>query len=155
MAVSIQRYLSMTCTQGGADTFVQASVNTEIVPADGYAFKVTGIDFAITSPLNGIAADCRLQWSLSRDTKTAICPYNDSDSILYDQFNVSFTTSGIIYIPGSSRYRNLDGIYLVEPTIYAQLASASTGLTNVADWRIYYEEVKLSEVEILRILNNA
>jgi hypothetical protein len=40
----------------------------------------------------------------------------------------------------------------VEPLIYAHLDSAATGLTLTAYMRLFYREVKLSEVDILRML---
>jgi len=51
-------------------------------------------------------------------------------------------------------YPEIQGVFLVEPTIYGQLDSAATGLTLTAYWRIYYEQLALNEVDILRVLNN-
>lgn len=154
MAEKIQRYLSMTATQPGVDTFVEAQVSTEILPENGLSYRVTFIELLFTNPMNVLSADCRIRWSITRDTKTGFAALSDPDSILSDEIDVSLTTSGQLLIPQRYAYPALPGIYIVEPTIYLQLFSASSGTTNVMDARIYYEEVKLSELDILRILNN-
>jgi len=151
----IQRYLSLTNTQGGADTFNETSVATEILPENGLVYKITGIDFMLLNPMQTLAADFYIQWSLTRDTKTAAATIADPDSFLFDRLTLALTTSGAVLIPNVFRYQNLNGLYIVEPTIYAQLQSATTGLTLVADWRVYYEEVKMNEIDILRVLNNS
>lgn len=150
----ITRFLKMTATQGGADTFVQASVATDIIPEEGLVYKITGIDVQINSGIQAISADCSFYWSFTRDTKTALAPLSDDDCLLLDGFCVSLTTSGQVYLPATYRYANL-GLYLVEPIVYVQLSTTATGITNAINTRIYYEEVKMSEVEILRILNNS
>lgn len=151
---NIARYLTIVVTQGSADAFVQGSVATGIVPEDGLGLQVVGME-VVLGPCESVSADFDFQWSLSRDTKTAICTYVDSDSILYDGFSGSLTTSGQILIPLGHRYPFVDGIFIVEPTVYFQLDSAATGFAQSAAVRIYYQEVSLSEVDILRVLNNS
>lgn len=150
----IARYLTLTAVQGGADAFVQASVSTGIIPENGVGFKVIGMEIAF-SALQAVSADFDITWSLSRDTKTGVTGLSDDDIILYDGFYGSLTTSGQILIPGRVQYPPQEGIYIVEPTIYLQFDSTATGLTSTASMRVYYEEVGLNEVDILRILNNA
>lgn len=150
----IQRFLSINLTQGGADTFVQGSVATDIIPENGLVYQVSEVVISFQSVFGPIAADAWVQWSLSRDTKTAAYGMQDPDIMLFDGFSFALTTSGAVTIRQQYRYENLRALYIVEPIIYAQLGSAATGITNVATMRIYYDEVKMSEVEILRILNN-
>lgn len=151
----IQRYLSLTATQGGADTFVQASVATDIIPEDGLVYKVLGIDVQLSAAMQTITGDAALYWSFSRDTKSALCALSDPDCMLMDGVVMPLTTSGWIVLPAAYRYTDMSALYIVEPTIYLQVSSVTTGLVNIVNARIYYEEVKMSEVEILRILNNS
>lgn len=151
----IQRYISLNATQPGADTFVQASASTNIVPEDGLVYKVLGIDVQLSAAIQGIATDCACYWSFSRDTKTGLCALSDPDCMLMDGFAVALTTSGAVRLPATYRYSDMSALYIVEPTIYLQVSSGTTGLVNIVNSRIYYEEVKMSEVEILRILNNS
>lgn len=152
---NVARYLTVTATQGGADTFNQGSVATGIVPENGVGFRVLSIDVAFISVFITLSADSWIMWSITRDTKTAAVSLNDPDTIYFNGFSNALTTSGEVIVPQVYRSTLIDGIYIVEPTIYFQLGSASTGITNVATARIYYEEVSLSEVDILRVLNNA
>jgi len=141
--------------QGGADAFVQGSVDTGIIPEQGLGLQVLSMELVMPTAMQGVSADFQIQWSLTRDTKTAPAAYSDPDTILYDGMNGSLTTSGQILIPQRHAYPLIDGIFLVEPTIYGQLDSDATGLTITAQWRIYYQEVSMSEIDILRVLNNS
>jgi hypothetical protein len=152
---NIQRYIPFTATQGSADAYAQTGVVTDIIPANGKVFEITAIDIQIRSDISAISTDCQIEFSFSRDTKSAICTLDDADCIIYDRFTHMLTTSGAVVMPSGRRFQQLSGIYVVEPVLYFQFDSTGTGLTMTADARVYYEEVKLSEVEILRILNNA
>lgn len=151
---NVARYFSATATQGSADAFVQASIDTGIIPADGVGLRVVTME-VVHGTLSAVSADGDIQWSVTRDTKTAVTGYNDDDSILYDGVWWALTTSGQISGQLLHRYPQVEGVFIVEPTIYFQLDSAATGAQNTAFLRIYYEEQRLSEVDILRILNNA
>lgn len=154
MAAIVQRYLDISMTQGGADTFVQGSVDTDILPENGLAFLVKAIEFYNFQNWATIGTDFYVQWSLSRDTKAAICQPTDADCMSYDATYNGLTTSGTWSWPARFAYVPTSGLYIVEPTIYGQLASAGSGQAQSGMFRIYYDEVKLSEVEILRVLNN-
>lgn len=153
---NVTRYLTLTLAQGGADAFDEGSVSTGIVPEDGFGLRVLAIEFWISNSLAAVSADFDIHWSLTRDTKTAVVALEDADCILYDGINGSLTTSGQILVPSLWRYPFIEGVYIVEPTIYGQIDSTATGLTlSAAGFRIYYDEVALSEVDILRVLQNA
>lgn len=150
--VTIARYLTAQCVQGSADSFVQDAITTGLVPADGFAFKLTRMVYDV-NPLP-LVANCDRTFSLTRDTKTAVCKYDDPDTLFMQMDVARLVTSGGFIAPASGMIDFPDGIYVVEPTIYLQLDSSTTSLTMTMNARFYYEEVKLSEVEILRLLNN-
>lgn len=158
MTVKIAKYLSFNCTQGGADAFKETAIATELDPANGYAFQIIGIDFAFTTACNWstIAATSEISIALSRDTKAAVPELSDPDCML--KIQRAFMFAGAAFCgelgEGAWHFTPSEGIYIVEPTIYAELDSTATAKTLVLNGRIYYEEVKLTEVEILRLLNN-
>jgi len=154
MGTNVARFRNITLTQSGADAFKETTETTGIDPSSGQAWLLKRVEvlFAGAAGLQGISADCNIEWSLSRDTKAAMSTLADSDVIHQASIFNALTTSGEILIPGLYGYDFPDGVLVVEPTIYAQLDSASTGLTLTAYMRIYYETVKLSEVDILRML---
>lgn len=152
MAQVIAKFLSANVVQGSADAFVQDTVPTNLIPSDGFAFKLKHIMFDRTSA--NLVASGDISFSLTRDTKTAVVKYDDPDTIFFHTELIKMTTSGAIVSPGSGVITFPDGIFVVEPNIYLQLDSTATTVVNSMNARIYYEEVKISEVEILRILNN-
>lgn len=151
---NVDRFLQITLTQGGADAFVESSVATEIIPADGEGFLLTLVEvyFAL-SGLEQISADSYLEWAVTRDTKAAMPLFSDTDVILVDGFANALTTSGEVIIKGRYDWVPPPGTILVEPLIYAQLDSGGTGQANTCYMRLHYQAVKLTEVEILRLLN--
>lgn len=157
MATTIARHLSFNSSPGAADVFGQTQFATGLIPADGFAFKILRVvySFVQTTLFQGISADCDVYWSLTRDTKTAVANLYDQDCINYGGFSISLTTSGQVVIPHVHEWIPPDGVFIVEPYLYFQLDSTATVLSPEVNGRVYYEEVKLSEVEILRLLNNA
>jgi hypothetical protein len=151
----VSRYLTITCAQGSADAFVQGTVATGIDPDEGIGLEVKSIDFMITNEMQAISADCAVQWSIGRDTQTAVTGFGNADTILFDSMSFSLTTSGQVMVPGLFHYPQIEGIFIVEPTIYGQYDSTATGVQATAYFRVYVQEIAMSEVDILRVINNS
>mgnify|MGYP003376834333 CR=1 FL=1 len=155
MAQVIDTYETVSLLQGGADAFVQGTISTGIVPADGLVWQLRLIEMSFfQSNLSALSADAYVHWSISRDTKAAICDLDDADSIFIDGFHTSLTTSGQIFIPSMYQNRPIEGTIVVEPIIYVQLDSNAIGSALDATMRVHYDLVKLTEIEILRLINN-
>jgi len=155
MAINtIARFRNIQPVQGSPDAFAQVSEITGIDPTNGRAWMLRKMEvcFPLDNVLQNISADCSIHFSLTRDSKTAIAGLDDGDCIAARSVFVSLTTSGQVVIPGLFEYDFPDGVMVVEPALYFQLDSATTGLTLSPDVRLYYDEVKLSEVDILRML---
>ena len=156
MATEILRYLSGTLTQGSADAFVQLAMDTGIEPENGVGLKIERIQFQgkDTDTAWQVAAAQFMYLALSRDTKTAVPELTDTDCIWKKSLELGMTTSGHKFFPRSFEEVAPDGLIIVEPIVYAQLDSTSFAQALDFDVRLYYSEVKLSEIEILRLLNN-
>ncbi len=154
MPTAIARFRNIKVTQGGADAFAQTSESTGIDPSGGkgWMLKRVEVQFPIAGNMQGLSADAALHWALTRDSKAALSDLDDSDTIFAGGFSASLTTSGQIMVPNVYVHEFEDGIMVVEPTIYCHLDGTATGLTLTANFRLYYEEVKLAEVDILRML---
>lgn len=148
----VTRYFDVTLTQGSNDAFVEAQIDTGILPENGVGFKILRLEI-LRPYLPGIQA-CSREWSITRDTKTAVANLSDPDCIYVDGNRCILVTSGM-NIEQLREEHELSSVYIVEPTIYCQLDSALTVQAATMYMRLHYEEVKMSEVEILRILNNA
>lgn len=148
------QFLVIDATQGGADAFVEASVATEIIPADGLALLIENIEIVFApASFSGLAADSEVFWSICRDTKLAVAEYSDPDCFLMDGFEFALNASGSSVIQNRWTYTPKNGIPIVEPYIYVQFDSTGTGNAKQMYVRLEYSTVKMSEVEILRILN--
>jgi len=155
MATKIARHLDVEITMGAADAFIEGVIPTGIIPANGMAFQLLKLELLFQTTLSGISADGYVIWALTRDTKAAMAYYDDDDVILADGFDNALTTSGQVILPRRHVYDFPEGVYIVEPNLYVQNLSGATGSAIHTHWRLWYEEVKLTEVEILRLLNNA
>lgn len=150
----IDRFRNIAVTQGSADAFVQGTETTGISPSMGIAWVLTRLEvfFPQSNALQNVSADFSVHWSLTRDSKTAVSDFSDADCMAAGGFYGSLTTSGQIILPAYYQYEFGSGLLVVEPEVYFQLDSAATGLTLSPGVRLHYEEVKVSEVEILRML---
>lgn len=160
MASKTQRFLSITATQGAANAFVEASVSTELLPENGFAYKITQMEVVQRVGASRVltdTADSNLVWSLCRDTKTAVANYSDNDCLMCGGTLYNYSGAAFAFLNNQREVivPSVVGLYVVEPTLYFQLDSTGITAAQTMDVRLYYEEVKLSEVEILRLLNNA
>lgn len=155
MAFEVDRFKSIHLTQGGVDAFVEGSISTGIVPEDGLALLILGVEVKLyAGSISALAADGSLVWSLARDTKTAVGSYDDDEIIMTDGIAYSLTTSGAVLSRVSFDWQPPAGLLVVEPNIYVQFDSTATGVANDILMRVHYQQVKVSELEILRLLNN-
>lgn len=153
-AVLLQR--NVTATQGGADAFVQVSDPTSISPSAKIAWLIKRIQvmFDLDVTLEAVSADFAIAWAIARATDTTVPSLDDNDTLHADGISGSLTTSGQIVFPKLYDWDAPgDGLLMVSPTLYYTLDSTATGLTLSADFRIWYEEVTLTELEILRLIS--
>ena len=152
--VLLQR--NVTVTQGAADAFVQVSDATSISPSAKVAWLIKRIQvmFDLDVLLENVSADFAIAWAVARATDTTVPSLDDNDTLHADGISGSLTTSGQILIPKLYDWEApSEGLLMVSPTLYFTLDSTATGLTLSADFRIWYEEVTLSELEILRLIS--
>lgn len=154
MAQKPMEFRTINLLQGGADAFVEGSILTGIDPSEGLAWLLHRVEMLFETTQSIISADADLSYSLSRTSQAAIPSYDDDSVIMADGFSNALTTSGEIVLPRLRIWEPPEGVLVVGDTLYAQLDSTGTGMTMQAYMRVYFEEVKVSELEILRILAN-
>lgn len=153
MAVRIERHFDLRVVQGGADAFVEASIATGIEPQDGVGFAITRVDVLREQGL-GTTNSAIIEWSVCRDSKVAVAGYTDPECMLAWKAQTRNAANGIFIEDLLRQFEIPAGLVVVEPNIYVQLDSNATVLTNAVQFRFFYDEIKLTEVEILRLLNN-
>lgn len=156
MALEIARFQHLQLLEGGADAFVQGTLDTGIVPENSEAWEITLIEVQFSSTqLEGLSADHSIVISLSRDTKTSTIGFDDPDCVAIFGFSGALTTSGTYQNQLVQRWVPPAGTIFVEPTIYAQLDSNGTGVAVNCQMRLHYRLVKVNEIDILRLLQNS
>jgi hypothetical protein len=153
MVNPVARYLYGYVAEGAADAYAEAAIATDLIPADGYAFEIDHIDFQLQYSLYALAADFEIDIAICRDSQVSMVDLDQPECFYRKQDSYALTTSGAWHIPQTWTWTPPKGVYIVEPNVYLSIDSAGTGVAITCMARIYYNEVKLSEVEILRLLN--
>ena len=145
---------SVVVTQGGADAFVNETIQTGISTLGNFGWLLHRVDYTLrtaSAGIEGMSADANIQLQLCRKVQTAIIDFEDQDLLMDQQYALSLTTSGQVWVPESHIWYPPDNMVVVDPEISFSLDSNATGLTLVADCRVYYFPVSMSQMDILRL----
>jgi len=143
---------SILVSQSGADTFTSASISTGLT-ADGKAgWNVIAIEAYWADAASVPAAD----WSLSAVCQTVATAtlFGEDDEVARVSWGVQ-NTAGVAVAYQYEPYKAsilFEPRVTVQPTIYFGVASSNTGQSNNLICVVYYEIVKLSDIEVLRLL---
>lgn len=153
------RYFSIVpATNTG--TYTSTAISTGVTTDGGFGIRITDVEIGgptgQTSPIVlSTTGDFSLKAQVTRDAQTAMLGFSDTRVLAYYNLNMSsiVTTSGseIMQTEWPQEMWLGGETLVVSPTIYFGLTSTGQGTVNV-EVRMYYEMVKLSEIDILRIL---
>lgn len=142
--------LVISVTQGSADAFAQGSVLTGL--SGRQAYNVRAILIEIPATVMSISADSSIEVAITRRSKTAMPTIADSDVLHKRIFAKDFATSGegvaemlSVYVPDLE-------VPIVEETLYAQVDSAATGLSNTVIVRLEVELDTMSDIDRLNLI---
>lgn len=158
---SALRFLYATLTQGSADAFIQANMATALSGQTKTAYRVREIliewGVAGSSQGQGVFNGGVWELCLTRKTQAAMPVITDKSVIAKFKRASAITTSGASILDTISRYvySEDDDLIIVEDPVYWQLDTAGTALTNVAQVRVGYQEVSISEVDRLTLITNS
>lgn len=147
--------LIFTATQGSADAFVQAEVETGLnqVGIGGkiaYRILEIGVQFQLM-----VEVDSWVGLSLTRQSMSALPNMNERSLIYKETRQVAITTSGQMYVPDLvSRWQPLEAqnLIIVENPIYVQVDSDGTSNANTVYGYVLYEQVAITETERLALI---
>lgn len=139
-------------TQSGADTFTAGSISTGLT-ADGKAgWSIKSIEAFWSDGAAVAAAD----WSLSAalTTISTATAFGDDDEIARVSWGLQNTGGVAVAVPyePQKRYDLLEPRVTVQPTLYAGITSSGTSNANDVILVVYYDIVKLTDIEVLRLL---
>lgn len=139
-------------TQTGNDTFTTGSIATGLTVDGKAGWSIIAIEAYWVDGAAVAAGDWTLNAKLA--TVSTSTSFVDDDEIARVDWGLQNTGGVAVSVP----YEPFKGISLaepritVQPTIYVGVESTSTGQANDVVFRVYYEIVKLTDLEVLRLL---
>jgi hypothetical protein len=143
---------SLLVTQGGADTFTAGSIATGLTVDGKSGWSISGFD-AFWVDGKGVAAADYLVAAQVATVATATT-YGEDDEIGRLTWGLQ-NTGGVAVAVGYEPIKSLlllEPRVTVQPEIYVQVYSEGTSNANDIIFIVYYEIVKLSDIEVLRLL---
>lgn len=139
-------------TQSGSDTFTSSAIDTNLTVDGKTGWNIKAIE-AYWADGAAIASG---DWSLSAvvSTISTVTSFVDDDEIArvsWGQQNTAGVAVTVGFMPLQG-YGLLEDRVTVQPQIYCQVQSSGTSNANDVVFRVYYEIVKLSDIEVMRML---
>lgn len=137
-------------TQGSADAFAEAEIQTGLANVSNSAFRIRRIEWYMPALAS---ADSEIMMSIAGRTLSAINLV--AVSVLAGLWKkVELTTSGSpVYelFPNAERYDRDEDLVIVEESIFLQIDSTGTGASNSGSVVVWYEPRSITQTERLTI----
>jgi hypothetical protein len=142
-----------TVLQSGADAFTQFAIDTNISIDGKFGWEITGFKaYCSTLYTDVTTADYEIS-ALLAVRATTVTTMNESEEIARVMWANNFSTAAVAYpVEPVKLAQMLETRATVQPQIYVGLSSTGTGATNRIYYEISYDIVKLSELEVMRLL---
>ena len=139
-------------TQGGADTFTASTILTGLTADSKSGWQIEGFKAFWSNGYTAAATDAIANCILAT-IATVTLPNND-DEIVRVSWGVQNTAGvAVAFNFEPLKIGNLtESRITVQPEIYVHANSTTTGVTNVFYYEIVYSIVKLTDMEVLRLL---
>jgi len=139
-------------TQGGADTFTAVAIPTALTVDGKSGWQVNGVRAYWVDGAAVAAADHSLDALILSDGVTHTFADDEwIDSVSWGLQNTAGTAVAVPFEP-MKEHLLVEPRVTVQPNIYAAVKSAGTGQANDVIIEVIYEIVKLSDLEVLRLL---
>jgi len=139
-------------TQGGADTFVATSIDTNLTADGKSGWEIVAVSAYYTNGETGAAADSDVNLIVA--TQATVTTFEQDEEIYRINWAVANTAGVAVAYPLELVKREvlIQPRLTVQPLIYVQVSSTLSGLTNAIAWEVHYNIVKLTDIEVLRLL---
>lgn len=139
-------------TQSASDTFTTVTLETGITAAGKFGWQINAIEAFWADGAAAAAGD----WSLNAKLATVSTSTNfqDTDEIARLSWGLQNTGGVAVAVPYDpyKGFGLLEPRITVQPELYIGVESSGTNQANDVVFRVYYEIVKLSDLEVLRLL---
>ena len=139
-------------TQGGNDTFTAGTIDTGLTADGKVGWEITGFKAFWSNGYTAAAADAIANAVLA--TIATVTTFDSDDEIARVSWGVQ-NTAGVAVAMTFDPIKVADFAetrVTVQPNIYVHAASTTTGITGVIYYEVDYEVVKLTDLEVMRLL---
>jgi hypothetical protein len=145
--------IRVAVTQGGADTLTQVAIPTSLTADGRMGWLIKRLTAMWSNGYTSVAADQKMSAILSTKPTTATIP-TDSEELARVVYAVSNTAGVAVAYTMELQKTTLAAAdrVTVQPYLYATVESAGTALANLVYFEIEYEDVKMTDLEVLRLL---
>lgn len=139
-------------TQAGNDTFTSAAIATALTVDGKVGWNIMAMEAYWSDGAAVAAGDWYLNAKLATISTTTA--FSDDDEICRLDWGMQNTGGVAVSVP----YEPFRGLSLaeprvtVQPNIYVSVESSGTSQANDVIFRVYYEIVKLTDLEVLRLM---
>lgn len=145
-----------TVTQGAADAFANAIINTGIVTSGKQGLAIRNIFLEqVTNVPAAMGADMSYEYALSRVVKAAMPTIFDNDVVWKRKWETSIQTSGAVLVDSVYQFAPNYDIILVESSLNFMIDTNGTAAVNTAVIRLDCEVVTVSDALRISILQNS
>jgi len=139
-------------TQSGADTFTVVAIDTNLTVEGKSGWQINGLRAYWVDGAAVASADHSLQATV-QNINTVVTFADDEylDGVAWGLQNTGGVAVAVAYEPFKEHFSGEPRV-TVQPEIYVGVASAGTSQANDVIIEVFYEIVKLSDLEVLRLL---
>jgi len=144
--------LRQKVTQTGADTFTVAAIDTNLSSEGKVGWAIKSLKAFWENGYTAAAADQTISAIIA--SQATVTTPSDPEELARVNYAIA-NTGGVAVAYPIDLQKKIDAAedrVTVQPILYAQVSSVTTGLTNVMYFELEYEEVRMSELEFLRLL---
>lgn len=152
---SLVQTARIACTQGSADAFATARLETGISTASRYGWLLDRVDFVVAG-LNAYVATADADFTaqiVQGAVPTGTVAFTSPDLIAYCSVSTAGIAAAVAPVAFSNIYRwdAPENYVVVDPSLHITLDSSNQG-TLTCTAIIHYYPVELSELDILRMI---
>lgn len=139
-------------TQGGADTFTAVAIDTNLVMDGKSGWSITAIRAQWVDIAGVAAADYTLSMKIATiATTTTFGTADEIDRLMWGCQNTAGVAVAFPVEPVQEHFL-IEPRVTVQPIIYAQVESAGTAQANDVIVEVFYDIIKLTDIEVMRLL---
>lgn len=147
-------WVGFSGVQSAANAFLEITIPTGVTPSGGYGLRVVDLELFARPGNLSAAGSSYLEFALCKESQASMPNYNNTDVLGQLIMYHTTTAAGVgLWAMDFPVELPLNGeILAVDTSLYLDVKSANMGAAVTVYGRMFYEQVALSELEILRIL---